>query len=694
MEKDKSILPAKFFCSFIAISLGAIYFFGRIGFSDQQFSLIVRAIGLLFFVLHFNIFVKSYFSPFILLLFCFLLGFVLPQFNLYFMPVILFAGFLSFLINLAFFLKNKGLKFVIFLIILSIVFAFWIAGNIWGSEYHNILFLEKMAIGKINRDVVFNPSISQMLKTYGIPSTGQDGTPYLSYHFASHFIFAILSGLFNVNLVFFYQLFYPLVFIPLLLYSLIVFVKTICQEQKIKIFFDIYFFIFLIVFFVGLLSEEILQQVALYRINIFVSESYQLSIIAFFVLLSLALRHYKSRIFIFSLPLCVFIFCFLKISTAFIVLMLFIYVFIRFKKYKDPLVIFSVVLSIVAFAFSYRLAVYNLFTVAASSNFIIYPLHYVLSRVSLNYLPLFFIIFYFWEITYIFIRLTFLKIRSVRELKHKLILNNIPDVEFLVVVSVIGFLPGAITKIGPAGDAFYFMDVQRWIAISLLLSRLDLAKLFFQKMYKIINESFLSIKAISLIIFIIPFLFLAINFYSSVKNLVKDNIYVRIQLIKNSSKYNAFRHEQILKKFNLFGIPTVLKYVIFQPSVSIKFNPKYQMLQTFLRLEQIPLVKKKTTAILIPLSNKAYWYIIPCRANGFIAPALSGMAVINGYPELGCNIFPSGNEVPDIKASSVQNAPKTQKEICQKASKLGFTQVLRIESFSYSTIEKISCGKK
>jgi hypothetical protein len=49
--------------------------------------------------------------------------------------------------------------------------------------------------------------------------------------------------------------------------------------------------------------------------------------------------------------------------------------------------------------------------------------------------------------------------------------NRIVDVEAVVVVALLGLGPGLITHLD-GGSAFYFSDVQRWLAVGFLLSRI------------------------------------------------------------------------------------------------------------------------------------------------------------------------------------------------------------------------------
>lgn len=78
---------------------------------------------------------------------------------------------------------------------------------LYGEGYLSPVFLERVAItGTGNQDTLFHSAIAQMLSVYGIPSTGLDGTPWLHYHWASHWLYGGLADVADVRAIRAYQL--------------------------------------------------------------------------------------------------------------------------------------------------------------------------------------------------------------------------------------------------------------------------------------------------------------------------------------------------------------------------------------------------------------------------------------------------------------------------------------------------------
>ncbi|MFM6350166.1 MAG: hypothetical protein ACKPFK_34250, partial [Dolichospermum sp.] len=60
-------------------------------------------------------------------------------------------------------------------------------------------------------------SIAQMINHYGTPSTGLDGTPYIYYHYGSHWIAAQLSRFTSMPTFLVYNFGFPVLFVSLFL---------------------------------------------------------------------------------------------------------------------------------------------------------------------------------------------------------------------------------------------------------------------------------------------------------------------------------------------------------------------------------------------------------------------------------------------------------------------------------------------
>ena len=106
------------------------------------------------------------------------------------------------------------------LVLFAGFFSLYSAGASWGNGYQNPLFVESLCFGKAHIDTLYHVTISNMLRSYGVVSTGLDGLPFTPYHFGSHWLFAAASNLLHVRVIDFYNRGYPVVFVPFGMFSL------------------------------------------------------------------------------------------------------------------------------------------------------------------------------------------------------------------------------------------------------------------------------------------------------------------------------------------------------------------------------------------------------------------------------------------------------------------------------------------
>ena len=72
---------------------------------------------------------------------------------------------------------------------------FWVGTN---AFYFENQLLEILKHGNFNQDTAFNSAIAEMIKNYGVPSTGLHGTPYLHYHWGGNALLAGISKIINI----------------------------------------------------------------------------------------------------------------------------------------------------------------------------------------------------------------------------------------------------------------------------------------------------------------------------------------------------------------------------------------------------------------------------------------------------------------------------------------------------------------
>lgn len=133
--------------------------------------------------------------------------------------VLVTAGFLV-IIELSEFLKNLKSRTVtssdygLITIILTVFTSLMILIN-YSSGFQSPLFFEKILSGTAHRDILFHAGISGASSTYMIPTMGLHALTEFKYHWGSHMTFGGLAALIDVNSIVFYNIAYPVIFIPL-----------------------------------------------------------------------------------------------------------------------------------------------------------------------------------------------------------------------------------------------------------------------------------------------------------------------------------------------------------------------------------------------------------------------------------------------------------------------------------------------
>lgn len=107
------------------------------------------------------------------------------------------------------------------LIVLLIIGTFLGLSN-WAYTLHFWNPRELIGQGKMMDDSLFHMALGNMLKTYGVPSTGLDGLPYYPYHWGSHAYFAQVARLLHITMPDMYHVAYMIIFVPLFVFAALI----------------------------------------------------------------------------------------------------------------------------------------------------------------------------------------------------------------------------------------------------------------------------------------------------------------------------------------------------------------------------------------------------------------------------------------------------------------------------------------
>ncbi|NLW91113.1 MAG: hypothetical protein GXY34_05890 [Syntrophomonadaceae bacterium] len=717
-DNESRIIPL--FSSAIASFLAGIYFISRIGFEQSFLAPVIRTLLLSYFILFlpsalrvFRMYrgktireswlysdVLVFMSGLFLAGLC---GFIKMTLNLDLLPVFLVLGLAFFIFGWAVYLKYCKLKLVLTWLILILIFSVWISSKVWARGSISSLFPESIIVSS-NIDTLFHAAVAGNIQTYGIPSTGLDGIPLLKYHFGSHWLFAYLSNLLNISVYHFYSLAYQLIIVPFLFSSMLFFIINLKQIYKHntntmdagKSFKSIVFWLVLMAGFIGIVPWRIMYDSGVFGDIIFFSESYCLGIAFFFDICALGISFFtsskdkqlsvieKSSFGLILLLMIVWL-GLLQISIMVLLVVLVIYLILRLKLYKEFLP--AMFLLTVAFlALVYIIS----FPVTSKMQFemFAYIKTYVINNKRSCWVLGFLLINYFWSLALIITRLGQLKssgfgIRAAIKKRETL------DMEVILVLCMVGAVPGLIAELG-AGNADYFNIHQFYVALCFVLALIPVSLES--------NQTKLIIRNIVIVIVACSVIY---NTCLGSLTFLAQNIILRYDIMQSiadenkqefNQSYIAFiKDKKIGTILTLSGeqrdiLSVQLEQLINGPQKALEQSKRYELVEVLLTLGNESLAEKKNALLFIPQTNKLYWgdWIgldnMPDMAEPLLAPALTGIAMIDGLPQHGKDVRPTYG----YRCYSTRKTKQTSQDqgldiVYSKVLKKGFSKLIIID---------------
>jgi hypothetical protein len=114
-------------------------------------------------------------------------------------------------------------------------------------------------------------------------------------------------------------------------------------------------------------------------------------------------------------------------------------------------------------------------------------------------------------------------------------------------------------------------------------------------------------------------------------------------------------------------------------------SQSYELLKILEGLDKLPLSKKKKMLLFIPKDNVAYWGLhhsydyYNCKAVPLIAPAISGIAMIDGLPPMDCETKYYGYNSYTSRKTEQTAKDRTNSSLCFKALGKGFHNIIKID---------------
>lgn len=612
-------------------------------------------------------------------------------------PIIGLLFFLFLAIFAMQWLRFKSVWWRIKMALGAVGIGIFLASAVWGltphgSAYLNPLFMERLVAEPKGLDTLFHADVANMMLTYQQASTGLHGVPYLAYHYASHWLFGGLSQLIDVDILGFYQI-QPILFYPLFIYALMLFgcrlrlwfgIPRLLSEDR-------WVWLFLPIGLIGVFPYYNQLNVGILWDRYVSSESYLLALTVLFILMNMiliviervqSLKKVPTSIDLIAIflviPAIAVLIGFLKISVLFVFMCAYGYAFIKLGWYRS-------VVMLIGFGVACGVSFWTYRTVEVSNFVEVEPFAYITRYVGFANIPIWFVMFAFFLLVYMAMRLYDMKLRSWADWRTAWTSHRLIDVELLLIIMLCGLFPGMVLDI-PTWTAGYFSDVQHWIAIGLLLAFISpfmsqhrLWGWIRSPRLHLINK--MGIGVVVTIITLFLCIFLLINITHMVANMVLTNVSIRQTIAQNQIP--------IMPHFDGVFQPIPLSVV---NEGDRRIHTNYITLIALRQLAQLPMAQKSNTLVYIPKENTAYWGWMPCHIIPLAAPAITGIAMVEGNIQQGCPVEGYGYSLYE----GINNLSQmTTTQLCQTVKSLGFEQAIRLDTTTDMTLmaTNITCGE-
>jgi hypothetical protein len=699
----------------MSAGIAAVYWLMRIGF-DNPLVPVVRPVGLAVFIFTFPevvswihwrarrtgvVFAAWWLSyPFLWLValgVTAILGRLVPAIGINPFPVIGFVGAVAFAVILVRWLPGASPGRTLTIIAGALAFSVWAAGVVWGRIYKNPLFLENFILdGKVHHDSLYLSAIGNMLRTYHVATTGVDGLNYVPYHWGTGWLFAQWSNLTGAQVLDFYQLGFPVTMIPFFFGGIPAFAVAMRNrrggaEAAKDLRNDFRFWFVFLAACIGVIPISGLDPMGVWTSNLLISESYTVAVPCALLLLATVVTFYDglaqqgrtsraraigdSLFVLVGVPLGIVLLGYLKISLMVLGFALAVYALVRLRLYRRPLYLVSAALTTVLFYLTYTQV-----SLPAHREGLA-PFDFLWSFVQPAWWPFFIIVHLFWSWLYILVRLRSEGIGTLADLKEAASERRILDVEAVVLIAVLGLGPGLVTHID-GGAAFYFSDVQRWLAAGLILSRIPMfmsALLGAPPARDVRRSRRISsrLDAVSVRTILLAFLALPI-----VGSMLSNSLVWPLRMARaNADTRHALYPAAVAAGIpqGLHGLPRLHDRAILDQG--LRRSPNFAVADVLRGMSALPDSVRRRTALFIPQDQGVFWHSLTrpgaCTFQSLVVPALASVAMVDGMPATGCTLsryYGTGSFTPRTRPQTPADAEPAA--LCRRAVAAGLSQVL------------------
>jgi len=703
-----------FVASGMATVIGAAYFACRLGWRDNPPGPVLLAIGVCWFLIHFAYGFRTLLAQrypihrdtwllsdgaltFFAVLLLAAIGAVVGPFAA--IPVAV-CGTVVLLIRMRMTLPHARLFRLVFSAIGTVALALGLFAMSCSQHYHSPLFLESLAGGIGHSDTLHHAAYCNMIRTYGVPSTGLDGLPQYRYHFGSHWLFAQYSTLLDIGVIDFYQLGYAVIFLPLFVFAIGLAGTAFTGDGRTPIAWGVRTWVVVLAALVGWLPLTASQLTYLFfGWYPAVSESFGLSLTGLLLAVAAARPAWMrwrnepasltrldrwAAVAVFPFVVAELMAC--KISVGPLLLVAAGYALVRAGGPRRSR---ATLLALGLSAIAVLLLIPQVYSTAYSDPAV--KLRYFLTSglVDARTLPIFPIILLAWFLLALRIRAASAGIKTFRDFST----GRLLDIECIAVVAVVGFTMAFGLRLRQ--DAYYFFDVQTWLALAALLGAMQSLPPWIAAVgpwWK--RPGSLAPANIPLIAVMLTVLgVVGFRVVSEGYEFALDNLHTRGFRGPPPGEDEFPKRERIVEvegPFRAGQFGTAWDRII-QKTRETEATPdaKRDVITLLKTLDRLPLAVKKRTVLHIPKTNRAYWDIFPpdhptaALAGPFIGPAVSGLAMLEGLPDAmptsgyGYVAYP-----PESFAPRPGDLVSKKAQLCDRAASLRFRRVIVIDGDS------------
>lgn len=693
-------------CGLLSIGIATVYWVMRIGFDDPWLP-VAKTVALALFIFSFPATVKgsdrnwrsSY--PFLWiggLMVAAALGRLVSATGLNVFPVVAAVGVISYAIVFVRWLPRASAWRTLVLIIGCAAISVWASGVVWGRNYKNPLFYENFILdGGVHHDSLPLMSIANMLRTYGAASTGIDGLNYIPYHWGTPWLFGQLANLLGAHILDFYQRGFGVTMIPLFFGGTLAFAVATRKlrsgpDADDDLRNDFRFWFVFLAAFLGIIPLSGLDSMGAWTSNLLISESYTVAVPCGLLFLATVLIFYasanrgeevgnrgrsiaNSAFVVVGIPLGLVLLGYLKISLMALGFALGLCAFVRLRLFRRPLYLLSAGLTTILVAWTYT----RVSLPAHQEGMRAFD--FIQSYVPPQWWPFFVVVQVFWSWLYILVRLRSEGIGTIADLEEAASERRILDVEAVALVAILGLGPGLVFHID-GGSAFYFSDVQRWLAVGLILSRIpELHRTVFgdAQPTPAKRPRTLTAKLDSISVRSVVFAFLLLPVIGS---MLSNAVVWPITMVRmNAQTRHALYPPSVAAGIpeGIHGLPRLADPAILDEGLRRSRN--FVVADALRRLSTMPDSARRRTALFVAQDQAEYWKSLPgdreCSFDSFLAPAIASLAMIDGAPPYGCRIsryYGFGSFAPRTRPQLPEDSsPAT---LCRRATPLGMDRVI------------------